>query len=200
MQRFVSFCWIIVLLSTSCTRKVFLSRDEKQADYKIRASDGKKIDGLLYVEFEKLKTRYYLKTNRFGFKELLHIKSEVNKKVPSNKMIIYGSVVGDSLDIGLYYVSIVDLDQQKARKYLGLNEELSREVRSVSFPILKFKNDVRINICFRCSEEELKLAEEIAKNFKLAYSQVFNSNDIKTIDSSFVKGMNTYTGHGRYRE
>jgi hypothetical protein len=179
---------------------MFFFSNEKTSDYKVWTSDGKRIEGFLYVKLENLKTKYFSKTDRFSSSDLLQIKSEVNQKLPSEKMLIYSSVVNDSVQVGLYNIRIVDIDKQKVQQYFGLNADLGNEIKSMTFPVLKFKNDVKINMCFRCSDQELKEAKKIVENFKLEYSKMFNSADLEAIDSSFTKGIKTYAGHGRYRD
>src|SRR5438034_231098 len=56
------FFFVVISSLFSCERKFFLFRTWKTANYKLLASDGKKVDGFLYTDFERLKTKYYVRT------------------------------------------------------------------------------------------------------------------------------------------
>ncbi len=170
-------------------------------NYSIIGSDGKKVKGFVYREFKKgkLGEKFFNKTVVFNSSELLYIKSIINRKIPSEKMLLSKYVVNDSISIvGLYGISVIDFDTLKIKAYLGYGESLSRKVKSISFPVLKFEDGVKINTCSKCSEEDLKEVEMIINDFKIKNSKFFTSEQMKGITSSFKNGMSIYTG-GRLR-
>ena len=195
--------WLLITCLCSCSRKIVLTRNIKKMNYSIRATDGKKVDGFLYGKFSKKRfnEKYFGRTKQFSSGELSYLKSIVNKKIPSEKMLLRKHVVNDSLgSVGVYGLSVIDFDEAKLMTYLGYDQKQNREVRSISFPVLKFEDDVKINTCSKCNEEDLKEVGRIIENFKIRYSEMFTAEEMKEIVNAFRKGMNVYTGHGRFRE
>lgn len=201
------FLSLAILTSYSCSNKlavidVAVTDDVKQPTYQIRASDGEKINGFLYCEFrgKKFKQKLFARTDRFDSNDLKYISDEVNTKVPTDKMLISKFIINDSSDfIGLYYVNIMDFNVWKIQTYLHLSENISNRVKGIHVPVLKFNNSVGINKCYKCSEEDLREAKITIQNFKEKCSDIFTPDELKSIETYFMRGMNIYVGHGRYR-
>ena len=166
--------------------------------YKVKASDKIWVDGFIYREYGTgLSEDFFRKTNAFNSKELLYLEAMVNSIIPSKKMLLTKSLVVNTpelKDVGLYSVGIVDFDADKIRDYLNYDESLIQKISGIRFPVLKFQDKVIINICFQCPKEKFQEVENIAREFELKYSEVFNAEQMRGIIYSFESGLSINTG------
>lgn len=193
--------FILFLGICACSGRILFPGNIHKLNYAVTTSDKKTVKGILYREFGegKLKEVFYKKTNAFSADELNEIKKRVNKEISAEKMLLSGLEINPMENVGLYGLDIIDLHADTLARSFGFDSSFSVKVKSVTYPILKFKNRSSVNVCSStCSDSAKEEIEQTCERFRNENSQFFTAQQMDRILDSYKKGRRVFAG-GRFR-